>query len=259
MQDRKYLLSFVILLFGLSIPLWVLGAMYNIELFPGFKLFQLPLAMPMVAGFILTYSEKGRNGLLAMIKRSWDIRKIRPVIWYIPIFFVFPFINFLNYFFALLSGKDVPSPDISVGTFLSYAPVFFMTFAEEFGLTGYATDRLQKYYSALLSGLVVGVIWAAYHIPGFLISGFYTYSWIVWHAIYTIVSRVVFVWVYNNTRRSLCAMALLHWSFGLFWSFWPQDNLQRAVPFYDPRFCSLVIILVVTMITWLWGPKTLAD
>jgi hypothetical protein len=38
-----------VLLFGLCIPAWVIGAMFDIQLFPGFKLFPASLAMPMVA------------------------------------------------------------------------------------------------------------------------------------------------------------------------------------------------------------------
>lgn len=36
----------VMLLFGLCIPVWVIGAMWDIELFPGFKLFQAGASSP---------------------------------------------------------------------------------------------------------------------------------------------------------------------------------------------------------------------
>jgi hypothetical protein len=38
-------------------PPWVIGAIFDIELFPGFKLFQAGLAMPMVVSLLLTYRE----------------------------------------------------------------------------------------------------------------------------------------------------------------------------------------------------------
>lgn len=253
------LLTFFVLLFGLSIPCWTLGAIYDVDIFPGFKLFQLPLAMPMVAALILVYLENGRRGLVNLLKRTYDFRNIKPEIWYLPILFLFPSIAFLNYLMVRASGASIPSPHLSVITFLGYSTVFFMTYAEEIGLTGYAVDRMQQRYSAVTAGLLLGVVWAVYHIPGFILSGYYLTGWIFWHAIYTIASRVLFVWIYNNAGQSLFSMALLHWSFGLFWSLWPQDNLQRAVPFYDPYICAVVAVLYVAIVIWLWGAETLRD
>ena len=255
---KRSLQNFLLLLFGLSIPLWVLGAIYDVQIFPGFKLFQLPLAMPMVAALLLTYVENGKSGLIKLLKRTYDFGKIKSKIWYLPILFTFPSIGILNYWILSLSGTSIASPHFTFITFLGYSLVFFMTYAEELGLTGYAADPMQQRYSALRSGILLGLVWAGYHIPGFIISGYYSSWWIFWHAIYTIASRVLFVWIYNNAGKSLFSMALLHWTFGLFWSLWPQDNLQRAVPFYDPRLCAVIAIFYVAIVTWLWGAKTLA-
>jgi len=258
MPNKRSLLNFFLLLFGLSIPFWILGAIYDVQIFPGFKLFQLPLAMPMVAAVILIYLENGKSGLINLMKRTYDFRNIKSKVWYLPIVFIFPTIGFLDYWILHLSGTSIPSPHLSIITLLGYTPVFFMTYAEELGLTGYAIDPMQKRYSALTSGILLGLVWAGYHIPGFIISGYYSLKWIFWHALYTVASRVLFVWIYNNAGKSLFSMALLHWTFGLFWSLWPQDNLQRAVPFYDPRLCAVIAISYVTIVTWLWGAKTLA-
>ena len=255
---KRSLLNFCILLFGLSIPFWVLGAIYDEQVIPGFKLFQLPLGMPMVAALILIYKESGRDGLIALFKRTYDLRKIKPKIWYLPLLLLFPGIGFLHNWIVNSYGTSIPAPDFSIITFLGYSIVFLMTYGEELGLTGYAIDPMQQRYSALTSAIIVGMIWAGYHIPGFIISGYYSSEWIFWHALYTIAARVLFVWVYNNSGKSLFSMALLHWMLGLFWSLWPQDNLQRAVPFYDPRICALLAIFCVAVVAFLWGPKTLA-
>jgi CAAX protease family protein len=255
---KRSLLNFFLLLFGLSIPFWLLGAIYDVQVFPGLKLFQLPLAMPTIAALILIYRENGKGGLITLLKRTYDFGNIKSKIWYLPILFMYPSIGFLDYLIVRISGDSIPSPHFSFITLLGYSTVFFMTYAEELGLTGYAIDPMQERYSALESGILLGLVWAGYHIPGFIISGYYSFGWIFWHAIYTIASRVLFVWVYNNAGKSLFSMALLHWTFGLFWSLWPQDNLQRAVPFYDPRLCAVIAISYVVIVTWLWGAKTLA-
>jgi membrane protease YdiL (CAAX protease family) len=257
---NRSLLNFVLLLFGLSIPLWVIGAIYDVELFPGFKLFQLSLAMPAVASLILIYRESGKGGVVALLKRTYDFRNIKSKIWYLPILLIYPSIGFLDYLIQLSSGVSMPAPQFSLVILLGYSIVFFMTFGEELGLTGYAIDPLQRRYSALMSGILLGLIWAGYHIPEFIIGGYYSFEWIFWHALYTIAGRVLFVWVYNNSGKSLFSMALLHWTFGLFWILFPATgNLQKATPYYDPRLAAFIVISYVAIVTLLWGYRTLAQ
>jgi len=251
--------GFFLLLFGLCIPVWVVGSRFDIQLFPGFKLFQAGLAMPMIAALVLTWREQGWHGLARFLRRAADAGRIRPRIWVLPMLLVYPSIGFINYWIVRQAGTPVPAPTFSLTGFLGYCTVFFMTYAEEFGLSGYALDPLQERYSALVTGLILGVAWAGYHIPGFVISGYYSVSWICWHAAYTVVSRVLFVWIYNNSGRSLFSMALCHWTFGLFWSLWPQQNLQKAVPFYRPEIAAATAGLYVLAVVWFWGAGTLAQ
>jgi CAAX protease family protein len=257
--DGRSLSRYFLLLFGLCIPFWVVGAIFDIQLFPGFKLFQSGLAMPMIASLLLTYHERGWAGTAALLRRTGDVTSIRPRIWFLPILFVYPSFGLINYWILRQAGADIPSPTLSLIGFLGYCTVFFMALAEELGLSGYALDPLQERYSALMTGIILGLVWAGYHIPGFLISGYYTAEWIFWHAVYTVASRVLFVWIYNNSGRSLFSMALCHWSFGLFWSLWPQDNLQQAVPFYRPQITAVAAVLYVLVVVYLWGPQTLAQ
>ena len=259
-SKNSSLLNFVLLLFGLSIPPLVIGAIYDVELFPGFRLFQLPLAMPAVAALILIYREGGRDGVVALLKRSYDIRNIRSKIWYLPILLTYPSICLLDYLIQRMSGASMPPLRFSLLIFLGYSTVFFMALGEELGLTGYAIDRLQQRHSALTSGIFIGLVQAGYHIPSFIISGYYSLEWIFWHVLYIIAGRILFVWVYNNSGKSLFSMALFHSTFGLFWILLPAtDNLQKASPYYDPRIAAFIAIFYAALATFLWGSKTLAQ
>jgi len=256
---NRPLLNFVLLLFGLSIPLWVIGAVYDVQLFPGFQLFQLPLAMPAVAALILIYRESGKAGVTALLKRTYDFRNVKSKIWYLPALLIYPSIGFLDYLIQRMSGASFPALHFSLPIFLGYSTMFFFASGEELGLTGYAVDRLQQRYSALTSGLLLGFIWAGYHIPSFIISGYYSAEWILWHALYTIAGRILFVWVYNNSGKSLFSMALFHSTFGLFWILFPATgNLQKASAYYDPRIAAFIAIFYVATVTLVWGSKTLA-
>ena len=257
-QKPRSLRSFFLLLLALSAPLWIFGSIYNVQIFEGLYLFQLPLAMPMVTALILIYRENGKAGIVSLLKRTYDFHKIKSKAWYLPILLLYPSFGFINYWIQRWSGASIPSPHFSLEIFLGYCTVFFMTYGEELGLTGYATEPMQQRYSALTSGILLGLVWAGYHILGFIISGYFSFEWILWHTLFTVAGRVLFIWIYNNSGKSLGSMALLHWSTGLFWSLWPQDNLQKAVPFYDPFICALIAISCVAIVTLLWGSKTLA-
>jgi uncharacterized protein len=253
--------NFLLLLLALSIPIWILGSVFPVQLFPGFNLYQLGLGMPAVAALILLYREGGKAAVIALLKRTYDLRKIAPKIWYLAILLIYPSMGFLNYWIQRnVFGTPIPPPQFSWIILLGYSTVFFLTFGEELGLTGYAMDPMLERHSALKAGIFLGLIWAGYHIPGFIISGFYTAQWIFWHALYTVAGRVLFVWVYNNAGRSLFSMALMHATFGLFWVLWPAtDNLQKALPYYDPRLAAFIAIVYVSVVAFLWGPKTLAQ
>jgi membrane protease YdiL (CAAX protease family) len=88
------------------------------------------------------------------------------------------------------------------------------------GWRGYALDELQSRWSALRSSLVLGLIWALWHTPAFLIPGLSQYEMggiFSWPYISFILSvamgSVLITWVYNNTGRSiLVAGFLMHFS-----------------------------------------------
>lgn len=257
---RGSVLAFVLVPFALSVPLWVAGAISEVELFPGFMLYQLPLGMPAVAALILTYRDDGRGGVGALLRRTYDVRRFRPLVWLLPVLLFYPAVGLLGYAILGLSGVAMPALHVSVPVVLGYSTVFLMTYGEELGLTGYAIDRLQERWSALATGLLLGLVWAGYHVPGFIISGYYSFEWMLWHAIYTIAARVLFVWVYNNSGKSLFSMALFHWTYGFFSILLPATgNLQKASPYYDPRIAAGIAIVCAVAVTLLWGARTLAD
>lgn len=254
---NRSLRDFLLLLFALSIPLWILGSIYDVQIFPGFNLYQLPLAMPMVTALILIYRENGKAGVIALLKRTWDFRNIKSKTWYLPMLLMIPSIGFIEYSIQRFSGTAVPPPQFSLAT-LAYISVFFMTYGEELGWTGYLIDPMQERWSALKSGVLLGTVWAVIHFPIHFING-YSFEWIFWHGLYTVAARVLMVWIYNNAGKSLFAMALTHWTFGMFWSLWPVENLHRVVSFYDPRIMAFTAIFYVVIVALLWGPKTLAQ
>jgi len=115
-----------------------------------------------VAAFLLTYINEGGNGTKELLKRGLDFRFRK--IWFVPIFLLMPAIVGFSLLLAVLSGEPVPEiavlPQlwVIIPAFFLH-PLFRRPFAGRFGWRGYALDRLQEKYNALVSSVMLGFIW----------------------------------------------------------------------------------------------------
>ena len=144
-------------------------------------------------------------------------------------------------------------PTVPAVSFL-VLPVLFVVFfisalGEELGWSGYVIDPLQERGSALWAAIVVGVVWAIWHfVP--LVQAHRSPGWIAWWSFGTVALRVLTVWIYNNTGRSVFAATLFH----------AVSNLSTlAIPaYYDPQIVSPILAFEAAVVALVWGPRTLA-
>jgi membrane protease YdiL (CAAX protease family) len=112
-----------------------------------------------------------------------------------------------------LGGRFDPEP---LAALVLYPLVFLQVFLvgggnEELGWRGFALPRLQARYSALVASLVVGVVWAAWHLPLFLVAGSSQAGDPVHFYVLSVVAlSVVFTWLYNATGGSVLVTMALH-------------------------------------------------
>jgi uncharacterized protein len=83
---------------------------------------------------------------------------------------------------------------------------------EEPGWRGFAQPYLNDRYDALTASLIIGVVWAVWHLPYFLIpfaphSGFPVVNQVGWFVGIVLLS-VILAWAYNSTGSVLIAMIL---------------------------------------------------
>ena len=82
---------------------------------------------------------------------------------------------------------------------------------EEVGWRGFALPMLQRRFTALTSSLVVGALWALWHLPLILggdevMAGFP----LIWYVLWILSESVLYGWLYNNTRGSLLIVVIAH-------------------------------------------------
>lgn len=111
----------------------------------------------------------------------------------------------------LLGAKRPAAAQIAAWPELLPRFVFIFLFigvGEETGWRGFALPELQKRYSPLMASLILGVIWAAWHIP--LIGVEFKGPVIPAFLLSVMSASVVTAWLFNRSGGGLLALPLFH-------------------------------------------------
>lgn len=246
----KPLLTFFLLAIILIVPFWVLGALIGIELLPGIPLAALGTFCPMTAALILVYQEHKHAGVIALLKRSFDDKRIQDKRWYLPILLVMPGVMALSFVVLRLLGVAVPVPQISILEVIALCVGFFVgALGEELGWSGYALDPMQARWGALKASLMLGGFWAVYHYVA-LAQDHRPVTWIAWWTLYAVSNRVIMVWLFNHAGKSVFGMALYHMTINVTWQLFPVSG-----SYFDPRVTGLILAAVAVIVMVIWRPQ----
>lgn len=252
---KKSPLLFFLLVFALSTPISLLGTVIRLELLPGLPLSALVVTFcPMIAALILVYRENKSAGMIELLKRSFDYKRIQAKFWYVPVILLMPVVMTVEFGLLRLMRSSIPAPQFPVlVALIGFLAAFIAALGEELGWMGYAFDPLQEQSGALKASILLGSAWAAWHfIP--LIQAGRSPAWIAWWSLATVAQRVLIVWLYNNTGKSVFVAAAYHAMMNLTWQLFPVNG-----SFYDPRLTALIVAWVAVVVAFLWKPKTLAE
>lgn len=251
-QSAKSPLAFFVLVFIFAIPFWVIGGVTGLQLLPGLPIAALMAVCPGLAALILVYRENRSTGVKMLLKRAFDYKRITVKVWYAPILLLMPLVLVMSFGVIRLSGTLLPVPSIPILPTMIMCVAFFIgALGEELGWSGYATDPIQNRLSALQASIVLGLIWAVYHFIG-LAQTQRSVTWIAWWSLGTVALRVIMVWLYNNTCKSVFAVAIFHMTINVTWQLFPVNG-----SYYNPLVTGSISALVAVMIIVIWGPGTL--
>lgn len=226
---------------------------------PDILLIALAQFGPSVAAFILVIREDGKSGGLNLLKRAFDPRI--PARWLAAIFLLPLGISAAAFYLNIATGGTVPPTEL-LSQPVAIVPTFlFILFLqgpvpEEFGWRGYFLDRLQSSYGKLYASLIVGVIWAVWHLPLFFI-GYLPFPFAI-YLVALVSLSILFTWIYNNTGRKLLAALLLHAMFNLTIALLPPMNANGG----DARgflILTLLYALAAVPVAAAWRARTLTD
>ncbi len=173
---------------------------------------------PTLAAFILTGTTEGRAGIRRLLRRYvlWRVG----FRWYLVVIIGPPAIILLATIVlpgALASFQTLAplNPLLLIVTF-PLILIFGGPLFEEGGWRGFALPRLQRLHGPLVGSLILGILWACWHLPLFWITVWGTPPTILNMVLYVptvAFMTIVYTWVFNNTKGSVLIAILLHTSF----------------------------------------------
>lgn len=173
---------------------------------------------PLVAAISVTYWKEGKNPTVKLLNRGRKYKFGKK--WWILLFTLSPlwagsalFVGSLTENVAInLPWLSNPLSLIANLGIYNFAYLFvFFGIAEEFGWRGFALQKLRSNFSAIISTLIVGVVWSFWHLPLFFISGSSMQTaGLVPSIAQTMVFAIWFAWFYFNTGGSVLATAIFH-------------------------------------------------
>jgi uncharacterized protein len=219
------------------------------------------LANPSVAGLLMILWLQGLPGIRSVIHKltPWALGRAWPMLavsLLLPLAWILLTVGLMA-----ASGADVPS--WSRGDLWTYLWVAVINKAllgpgliEEIGWRGFALPCLQRRYSALASSLIIGVVWALWHVPNFIDERPFPWLFLVLYIVQVSCYSIIFTWVYNTTGGSLLAVMLLHGAIN------SEHNLPAMHNLPDTAMTQILVefpaLLVAATLLWCDGPSNLS-
>jgi len=251
--------TFFALTFLLSVPFYILSglAYLNVLFRPEMSALYVSLftLTPIASASILTYRKSGWDGVKKLLARIFDFGRIEKKKWYGPILLLTPLVFLLSLAIMVASGAPIPAalaPIVALPAVILF--FFILATGEEVGWMGYAFDPMQAQSGALRASLVLGLIWAVWHVP-FLVVMMPDSVTILSQLLTLVGTRVLLAWIFNNTGKSVFATIVFHAADNTALVTLPE--ISAISPWAAVVHCGLVLV-TTAVVTWLWGPQTLA-
>ena len=259
---RAFPVTYFVLAFAFTWFFWGLGVLGErgfIPTLPGFTV--IGTFGPMVAAVILTAREGGRAELRSLLGRivRWRV----PPVWY-GVAILGPLaLTLAAIALHVALGGQMPGPGALIGAlptvvFVSVYMLIFVALGEEVGWRGYALPALQARHGAFVASVMLGAMWALWHVPQFFNpTTLYSDLPIVLFLAYLIPFSVLITWVFNSTGGSLLMAMLVHAVMNA------STQLWKVLPEYsggpgvmsaaEAAAATVHANLMVTIVLWVAG------
>lgn len=211
--ERHPVIAFILAAYGFSWAFWIPLALSG----AGRSLATTGLIVlggfgPLVAAVALEALRGGRPGLRAWVRERFRLRC--KAVWYAWALLLPPLIAAATLGIGQLFGTVGLAPERPplYGYPILLAFVFFLGGGqEEPGWRGYALPHLQVRFGAATGSLLLGLMWAGWHLPLFFSPASSQVGLpLLWYVGHTVAITFTFTWLFNSSAGSVLPVMLLH-------------------------------------------------
>lgn len=245
--------TFILTVFALPVPFWLLGSLSSARVLPGLPLSALGVLCPVTVAGLYAWRIGGRPAVGRLLARSVDVRRTRSAIWFAVAALLMPLTLLIAY--GVLRAASFPLPGTPVPW--SQIPTSLMLFfipaaAEELAWSATLLDPLQSRLGSLRAALIIGMVWVGWHVIPFA-QAHPSAAWVLGRCLFSLSFRVVLVWLYNNAGHSAFAAILGHATSNVAWQLFPGHGSA-----YDSWVAAALTGFVAAGITLRWSRQSLA-
>jgi membrane protease YdiL (CAAX protease family) len=242
-MNRKGVILFYILTYafawGLSalfllFPVWMLAHFGRVTLWN--PIVFATIWTPTIWAFVLAFALDGRAGLRDLLIRVFRWRV--GLRWYLISTVGIAALG-LTATLVRTSVSHTPLPPdfIDVATWpalagygLSLLVLDPGPIGEDPGWRGYALPRMLQRFNPAVASVLLGSVWAAWHLPAFLFSGMPQAPLSAgWFLLEVVALTVMMSWVAINTRGAVIPAILMHWASNRFTILEGQGGMYTAI------------------------------
>ncbi len=206
--------------------------------------------VPSLVGLGLTWLYEGRPGLRKLGKRVIQF-KIGIKMYLAAILFAI-IISGLQLGLSIITGSkfDYSLFITQIGSLL---PLLVLgPISEEIGWRGFALDRLQTRWSALISGLIIGVVWSLWHLPLFFMIGTSQFELkfpFIGFMLGLTSTSVIYSWLHNRARGSIWMAIFFHWIYTYFAQV-VATGVTRSPIYNSLEYVPHILITLLVVLIW---------
>jgi membrane protease YdiL (CAAX protease family) len=214
---------------------------------------------PSLGGLIVVAVVEGREGLAEMLRRlfRWKV----PIKWWLAALAIPLISTFIAIGIHVLTGGESPSlrfwreeaVQAPILIVILLSPFGGAGGEEPFGWRGYAQSKLQNQSGPIWASVVIGIVWALWHLPEFFNPtstqyaagiGFIVPMTVVW-----IAASVIMTWLYNMTGGSVLVSGVffhlvLDFSSTTLLADYTMSGMTEGIAPLDLRLLTTFIIVV---------------
>jgi len=245
--SREYL--FLILTLVFSIPFYIWGALSPVSGLPfGLPISFLMIFVPMLISLIYAWNQNRLNSVNEIFISIIRIKK-RDILTIIVSFIFMPIVLLLTFYIQKLVNISLPDIyKIEIANIPIMLLLYFLgAIPEEIGWTYTITKPLVKKHGIVLTGTIIGSVWAIWHVVPW--SWTHSISWILGMFILNILMRIVMIYLYINGNRVLLSSIIFHTMINVSFGLFPINGS------YVNTWISVISIIVVSALAFFIDKK----